>query len=178
MLVGLSRLLKEIIRQRECLAIIWAVQKFRPYLYGRPFIVVTDHHSLCWLKSLRNPTSRLARWSLQLQEYTFDIVYKSGKHHQDADALSRNPIESTTVAAIIQPRTPQDIRTLQLNDAFTGPIIRSFLNYLPSAASPNRYDQLYELWNGILYRHTTPYPSLPRFVVPNSLRSTFLDLEH
>src|SRR5690606_11804160 len=153
--------------ERECLAIVWAVQKFRPYLYGRHFIVVTDHHSLCWLKSLRNPTSRLARWSLKLQEFAFDIVYKSGERHQDADALSRNPIQnSTTVAAIVQPRTPQDIRSLQLNDLFTGPIIRDLESSSSSAASTNQSRKHYELQNGILYRRTIPYPSLARFVVP------------
>lgn len=78
--------------EKELLAIVYCVNHFRPYLYGRKFTLVTDHKPLVWLHSVKDPTSRLVRWRLKLAEYEYDVVYKAGKINANADALSRNPV--------------------------------------------------------------------------------------
>lgn len=52
--------------------------------------MVTDHYSLKWLHNLKDPTGRLARWALKLQQYSFEIVHRKGKEHVVPDALSRS----------------------------------------------------------------------------------------
>jgi len=75
----------------ECLAVVWAVTHFRPYLYGQSFTLVTDHQPLKWLMESDKLTGKLARWALLLQEYDFEVVHKAGLQNLDADGLSRNP---------------------------------------------------------------------------------------
>ena len=79
--------------ERECLAMVLGIKKFRNYLYGNPFTVVTDHSCLRYLFENRDHVGRLMRWSLILQEYCADmnIVYKPGKLHNAPDACSRMP---------------------------------------------------------------------------------------
>lgn len=80
--------------ERELLAIVWAVKHFRPYLYGRKFYIYTDHRPLTWLQSLKDPSSKLTRWRLRLQDYDFDLIHKNGKQNTNADALSRIKINA------------------------------------------------------------------------------------
>ena len=73
----------------ELLAIIFAIDKFRPYIYGRTFDLVTDHKPLIHLNTSTSKSERLTRWKLALAEHTFDIKYKPGKDNVNADVLSR-----------------------------------------------------------------------------------------
>lgn len=77
------------ITQRECLAVIFCIEKFRPFVEGTRFTVITDHFSLIWLNNLKDPTGKLARWAVKLQQYSFDLVHRKGKLNVVPDALSR-----------------------------------------------------------------------------------------
>ena len=87
--------------EKEALAIVFGVKKFQKYLYGRTFKVVTDHQPLTVLFDTKRPASavavaRIHRWLTFLADYSYRIVYKSGKTINNADGLSRLPLPSTT----------------------------------------------------------------------------------
>ena len=90
----------------ELLAVVWAVQHFRPYLYGVHFSLVTDHQPLSWIMKTDKLTGKLARWTCILQEYDFTVVHRPGADNSNADALSRNPL--TTVADLTSARMDND----------------------------------------------------------------------
>ena len=75
--------------EKEYLGIVWAVELFRYYLYGRTFKLQTDHKPLVWLNQIRDKSRKLLRWSITLQEYNMVVEHKSGKQKCNVDALSR-----------------------------------------------------------------------------------------
>ncbi|XP_065929667.1 uncharacterized protein [Magallana gigas] len=76
--------------EKEYYAIVWAVQRLQKYLYGREFIIETDHRALQWLKTMKSQNPRLLRWSLVLQEYRFTVKHIPGANNKMADLLSRS----------------------------------------------------------------------------------------
>ena len=75
--------------ERECLAIVWALEKFYKYLYGRLFTIQTDHQPLAYLKSAKMNNNQLMRWALKLQTFHYRIEVIPGKNNIGADFLSR-----------------------------------------------------------------------------------------
>ena len=77
--------------EQELLAVIRSITRFRYFLLGATFTIVTDHQALRWLWKLSDPTGRLARWIMFLSQYSFDVVHRRGLDIPHADALSRLP---------------------------------------------------------------------------------------
>jgi len=75
--------------KRELLAVIKMMEKFRHYLWGRHFVVRTDHGSLRWLSHFKDSDGLLARWLCRLGQYDFEIQHRAGVRHANADGLSR-----------------------------------------------------------------------------------------
>ncbi len=75
--------------ERECLAIVWGVGKFHKYLFGREFLLETDHQPLIYLNKAKVANSRLMRWALLLQPYRMTIRAIRGSDNVGADFLSR-----------------------------------------------------------------------------------------
>ena len=75
--------------EKECLAIVWGLQKFHCYLYGRLFTIQTDHAPLAFLKTAKLTNAKLMRWALKLQPFMFKVETIPGKSNVGADYLSR-----------------------------------------------------------------------------------------
>lgn len=85
--------------EKECLGVILAIQKFRHYVEGSRFTVVTDAQSLIWLRriSAEGGSAKLVRWALKLQQYDFELLYRKGSLNITADALSRSVLTVDSV---------------------------------------------------------------------------------
>uniref|UniRef100_A0A1B0GHP0 RNA-directed DNA polymerase n=2 Tax=Lutzomyia longipalpis TaxID=7200 RepID=A0A1B0GHP0_LUTLO len=77
--------------RRELLAVVRGVHHFHHFLFGQHFRLRTDHASLRWLTSFRNPEGQVARWIERLSQYNYTLEYRAGRLHSNADALSRRP---------------------------------------------------------------------------------------
>lgn len=85
--------LNKAIIEKELIAIHFALKTFRHYLYGQKFTVFSDHKPLIYLFKLKNPSSKLMRIKMDLEEYDFTIEYIKGRDNVVADALSRISIQ-------------------------------------------------------------------------------------
>lgn len=79
--------------ERECLALVWAVNKFYAYLYGNEFVLETDHHSLSFISKAKLNNARVMRWALSLQPYRYVVKAIKGIENVGADFLSRCPMD-------------------------------------------------------------------------------------
>ncbi|GBN54941.1 Retrovirus-related Pol polyprotein from transposon 297, partial [Araneus ventricosus] len=77
--------------RKELLAIVKSIEHFHHYLYGRKFLLRTDHAYLRWLLNFKEPEGQIGCWIQRLQEYDFEIQHCKGTSHGNADALSRKP---------------------------------------------------------------------------------------
>ena len=97
--------------EKECLAVIYAVLHFRPYLFGRSFLSICDHEPLKWIDSVKPPLQRLIRWRTRLREYEYEFLHKSERLNVNVDALSRNPVPEQAVVFPIIPEARVGVQT-------------------------------------------------------------------
>ncbi|KZS10174.1 Uncharacterized protein APZ42_025415 [Daphnia magna] len=143
------------VSEQECLALIFALDRLKSYLWGMKVLVLTDHHALCWLMKKKSLVGRLARWSLQLQDLDLEIVHRSGCLHSRADALSRNrvaPPEDTPEIPLLSLQTidKESIKAEQEMSGWWRPIILGLREKEPTNLT-RKLIQHYEIREGLLY---------------------------
>ena len=83
--------------RKELLAVVYGLQKFRQYLLGRHFTILTDHAALSWLRRTPEPMPQLARWLTYIKQFDYEVLHRPGTKHGNADGLSRRPIKDNDV---------------------------------------------------------------------------------
>ena len=76
--------------ERECLALVYGIQRFDYYLRGKEFIIEVDHKPLIYLERFKGKNDRVLRWALGLQAYKYRVVHVAGTDNLGADLLSRS----------------------------------------------------------------------------------------
>ena len=184
------------VTELEALAVVWAVKHFRPYLYGHHCDAFTDHVALRSLLSTPQPSGKLARWGMAIQELDIHIHYRPGKANSNVDALSRFPAEEepcdthTQVPAVVATTYPSSVQAkdgeptlaaLQQSDSHLREIIE-YLEHrtLPADEKRGRESALsrsqYQVVEGVLY-HVEKDQTL-RIIPPQTLRDKLFHKVH
>lgn len=145
----------------EMLAVIYAVKKFRVYLLGKKFKIVTDCNAFKLTMSKRDLSAKIARWALLLEDYNYTIEHRTGAKMAHVDALSRYPTMLITT----------DSLTLQIQNAQShDPNIQAIKEVLKT----KQYDD-YFIKANILYKLVDGYEVL---VVPDSMQDGIIKDTH
>jgi len=125
------------ITELETYAAVFGVEHFAVFLLGQRFELITDHTALKTLKDSPKAPNRVLRWFLRLAQYDFDVVYRPGRKHGNADALSRMAADAVEVKVKENPSDSwREIARLQAEDPELGLVIR----YLQSGQWPQDAD--------------------------------------
>jgi len=185
------------VTEKECLAVVWASLKLRPYLEGDRFLVRTDHDCLRWILNIEgsgNP--RLARWRLRLSELEFDVAYKPGMTHYLADSISCLESGASDETAFgdavpVFAMRANTVRGLDAANYVGGPTVRGitydtvlsaraavgYCQEVLTALNAGRHIPFFEDPDGALLRHAAP-DGAHQVVVPAFLQQQVLHLEH
>lgn len=162
--------LKKPIIEKELLAIHWGINFFRPYLYGRKFIVVTDHRPLVSLFSHKNPSSKMTRIRLDLCDYDFEIVYKKGRINTNADALSRIMLNSDILKAMIPTREETDEQILAITRSMNKTHDTNNEKKYSTERTPNKLF----IWEGTSLSDVTNMKKL-KFVIHKDIKKLIIE---
>ena len=133
--------------RKELLALVWGTERFETFLYGRRFLVRTDHSALQWLRNFKNPRGQVARWLERLDDFDFEVEHRPGQLHGNADGLSRFPWDEGAWekierdATLIQsvnmgPLSREGIHAAQNQD----PVLSQVVKWLETGVRPARRD--------------------------------------
>jgi len=156
----------------ETLAVVESLKKFRCYLLGITFTVVTDCNALRATSEKKDLLPRIARWWLQLQEYTFTVRYHPGDRLKHADALSRNPVPQEKVLRI---SVADWVLSGQLTDDRIKEIREVLLKTTPTTDEEKAVFKDYALRDGRVYRITARGLL---WVVPRGMRQQVVKAAH
>lgn len=164
----------------ETLAVVSSLNRFRVYLIGVPFKILTDCNALRTTLSKRDLIPRIARWWVQFQEFNCEIEYRPGCRMSHADALSRNPVgeakDDSHVLDVLTVGTDDWIATVQSNDDEIARI-REILND-PKSNQVLDVIKNYKLKNGKVYRIVGKEENDLRWVVPKGVRWQIAKINH
>ena len=141
--------------EKEMLAIVFACEKFRPYILGSHIIVHTDHAAIKYLMSKKEAKPRLIRWVLLLQEFDLEIKDKKGCDNVIADHLSRVEINKAEEEESGLTENFPDKQLFQLS--FQLPWYADIVNYMACGVVPQEFsyqqrrnlktDSRYYIWD-------------------------------
>lgn len=163
----------------ETLAVINSLQRFRIYLIGTTFKLVTDCNALRTTLTKRDLIPRIGRWWLSTQEFDFEIEYRPGCKMAHVDALSRNAVENANnfdEVQVLQIRSEEDdwVLAAQMSDERCKRL-HEILSRAPVDGEEKSVHNDYVLKENRVYRKT---PEGPRWVVPKKCRRPLLGAYH
>lgn len=175
--------------EKEALALVWSVERFHFYLYGKQFYLVTDHRPLEVIFGPRSkPCLRIERWVLRLQSYDYKVVYRPGKENI-ADPFSRlcqnepseksfDEISEAWIGQICEVTRPKAIKMVDLEAASRED---EMIKSVKQAITSGNWGPELKSLQMIRFELCTSGDLLlrgARIVIPESLQQRTLDLAH